>query len=150
MNFLNTKAAGYAVLGVVAIGGIYWLSKRAASGVSSAIGSVGDSISSGASTLGSSFLNSDPRDPYNLNGDSVYAGFGPIGSLANVTNKLSGGTLESLGDWLGGNLYDLMHPGDGTPVATPTTQYQPARAALAPDRTRTYGDNFLNTLPPGL
>lgn len=45
----------------------------------------------------------------NVNKGTPYAGAGVVGTVGNLTNQVSGGTLASLGDWIGGSLYDLTH-----------------------------------------
>ena len=45
----------------------------------------------------------------NVNQGTPYAGAGVIGTLGNVTNQASGGTLASLGAWLGGKAYSLVN-----------------------------------------
>lgn len=60
-----------------------------------------------------------------LNGDTVtaYQGAGVAGTLGAATNSVSGGALASLGEWLGGKVYDLTHPSGGaaTGGANPTS-----------------------------
>lgn len=41
---------------------------------------------------------------------TAYQGDGIAGTLGAAANKASGGALQSIGDWLGGKIYDLTHP----------------------------------------
>lgn len=39
-----------------------------------------------------------------------YEGAGVLGTLGSAVNQASGGTLQSIGEKIGGTLYDWMHP----------------------------------------
>ena len=60
----------------------------------------------------------------NAAGDPVtaYQGAGIFGTMGAATNAVSGGTLASLGQWIGSSLYDLTHP---TPATTTDNTYTP-------------------------
>jgi hypothetical protein len=47
-----------------------------------------------------------------LNGNTVtaYQGAGVAGTLGAAANSVSGGAFASIGEWIGGKLYDLTHP----------------------------------------
>lgn len=45
----------------------------------------------------------------NFNKDTPYEGSGVVGAVGNVTNKVSGGVLGSIGDWLGSAIFDATH-----------------------------------------
>lgn len=49
---------------------------------------------------------------------TAYKDAGPLGTLAAAANAASGGYLATFGDWLGGAVYDVMHPAPD-PAATP-------------------------------
>jgi hypothetical protein len=53
---------------------------------------------------------------------TAYQGAGIPGTLGAATNLATGGVLSSIGDWLGGGLYDAFH-GDpmSMPIAPPST-----------------------------
>lgn len=48
---------------------------------------------------------------------TAYVGAGVLGTAGAVTNAASGGTLASLGEWLGAKVYDWTHPGEPQPDA---------------------------------
>jgi hypothetical protein len=45
----------------------------------------------------------------NVNQGTPYAGAGVVGTLGNATDQVSGGVLSTLGGWIGGSVYDLVH-----------------------------------------
>ena len=54
---------------------------------------------------------------------SAYQGAGIVGTVGAATNAASGGTLASIGSWIGITTYDLFHPApaaDTTPSASQT------------------------------
>lgn len=64
------------------------------------------------------------RNATNAAGEPVkaYQGAGIVGTAGAAANAASGGTLASLGEWIGGTLYDLTHPAPApTAAPTPTT-----------------------------
>ena len=46
----------------------------------------------------------------------AYVGAGVLGTLGAAANTASGGVLASVGEWLGGKVYDLTHDEPGEPV----------------------------------
>lgn len=52
---------------------------------------------------------------------SAYEGAGVVGTVGAAANAASGGYLATLGQWLGGAVFDLTHPapGDVAPTAPP-------------------------------
>ena len=60
---------------------------------------------------------------------SAYQGAGVLGTLGAATNAASGGMFASLGQWVGGKVYDLTHtePSNTTPIGRDS-------AAAAADR----------------
>jgi len=71
-----------------------------------------------------------------VNKGTPYEGAGVVGTLGNVVNQASGGTLADVGESIGGWLYDWLHPYD--PNAPPAT------AADVPLQTRkqAVSDNY--------
>jgi hypothetical protein len=67
----------------------------------------------------------------NVNQGTPYEGAGIIGTLGNFTNQALGGVPQSVGQSLGGWLYDLTHDDVATTQATP-----------AASRKIAIGDNF--------
>lgn len=57
---------------------------------------------------------------------TAYQGAGVAGTLGAATNAASGGFFASMGDWLGGSLYDLTH---ADPLAAPINTSPPSLAA---------------------
>jgi hypothetical protein len=156
-NVLDSKAAAYAVGGLVLIGGIYFLGKRMFGAAGNAVSRVAGGVQDAAHTAGSSFLNSDPADPYNMLAGTPYAGLGIGGAATGAIDSASGHTLSGAGDWLSSMIDSWIHPPTGPTImtlgsggATPTTQYGPARTSLAQDRSMVYGDNFTTQLPTDL
>ena len=47
---------------------------------------------------------------------TAYVGAGVLGTLGAAANTASGGVLASVGEWLGGKVYDLTHDEPGEPV----------------------------------
>jgi hypothetical protein len=86
---MNDKTQGHLVLAgiaVVAVGGVYWMTTKAAKTVGG--------IASGNNELTKG---------------TAYEGQGLLGTLGASMNIVSGGALESFGSWLGGKTYDLTH-----------------------------------------
>ena len=46
---------------------------------------------------------------------TAYEGAGAVGTLGAAANAASGGYLATLGQWLGGAVFDITHPGEVTP-----------------------------------
>lgn len=61
----------------------------------------------------------------NVNQGTPYQGAGVVGTLGNLTNQASGGTLASLGSWLGGKAYDFVN-GSYDPNAVPADRNTPS------------------------
>lgn len=74
------------------------------------------------------------RNATNADGQPVtaYQGAGVVGTLGAATNAASGGYLASLGQWLGGAIFDLTHPTEtGNTGAAPDVFVKPAGQAVA-------------------
>jgi hypothetical protein len=107
-NFLNTKAGQYIAIGGAAIGAvvfIVWYGKKQVAQAADLVGSV------------ASGNNAVTRNQVDASGEKVtaYEGAGILGTLGAAFNSVSGGTLASLGSWLGGKTYDIVSwfsPGD--------------------------------------
>jgi hypothetical protein len=68
----------------------------------------------------------------NINAGTPYDGFGVVGTLGNAVNQTLGGAPASIGDSVGGWLYDLFNPA-----------YDP-NADTAVTRTQALDGNFAN------
>lgn len=106
-----------AIIAVAAAVGLYLVFK-ALKGAAQAVGQ-------GANVVSSSLWNSPglASDPANINAGTAYAGTGVIGSVGHAADAASGGTLSSIGEWIGGGIYDLTHP-----------NYDPNAIAADPNR----------------
>lgn len=62
----------------------------------------------------------------NINQGTPYQGAGVVGTLGNLTNQASGGTLATLGSWLGGKLYSAIN-GEYDPNAAPADRSTPVQ-----------------------
>jgi hypothetical protein len=62
----------------------------------------------------------------NVNKGTPYEGTGVVGTLGNAANTASGGTLASLGSWLGGKFFTLVN-GDYDPNAAPADRSTPTQ-----------------------
>lgn len=89
MNVLNSKAAGYAVVALIAVGALYFLGKKLAGSAGDAARAVGQAV--------------DPTSDKNL----AYRGTNAIGEA------LTGDKDFTLGGWL----YDITHPNEGAEIA---------------------------------
>jgi hypothetical protein len=57
----------------------------------------------------------------NVNEGTPYEGWGAVGTLGNITNRLSGGVLERFGEWIGSSAFDVFHkPYDPNNPNTPS------------------------------
>jgi len=68
------------------------------------VGQVAGGIISGDNALTQGATNSQGEKV------TAYLGAGFAGTAGAAANEASGGTLASLGEWLGGKAYDLTHP----------------------------------------
>lgn len=64
----------------------------------------------------------------NVNQGTPYAGAGVVGTLGNLTNQASGGVLSSLGEAIGGKLFDWFGPSYDPNAAAPDTSTPPRQA----------------------
>jgi hypothetical protein len=64
----------------------------------------------------------------NVNKGTPYEGTGAVGTLGNVANQISGGSLASIGESLGSKVYDLFN---SDPVASSGTVLQTSKQAVA-------------------
>lgn len=69
----------------------------------------------------------------NVNKGTPYAGAGPVGTLGNLTNQASGGTLASLGEWIGGGLYSITHSSYDPNAAPSDRATPPGNLATVPN-----------------
>lgn len=109
-SFLNSKAGQYAALGVVAVIGVVVLYK----------------FLKGELTAAATFAGSLVTGNNALTQGTPYQGAGVAGTLGAATNVASGGALQSVGEWLGGSIFDLTH---STPATAPAT----AKPPIEPD-----------------
>jgi hypothetical protein len=116
---LNTKA-GMIGAGVLVVGAlIYFFGKRAAAVVTDAVDAIGK-----------------------VNEGTPYEGAGVVGTLGNLTNQISGGSLQSFGEWIGGKAYELFNkPYD--PNVPNTPQLRRAATAASPVRPQDMPSAFL-------
>lgn len=111
--------ATWAGLGLAAVGIGYVLIKYAIPALTSAIASsakaaAGNLTSGAANTvnavnqgLSTNDLTTQSTD---FAGNNVnYSGHGPVSTLGAAANDVSGGTLSSIGEWLGSAIYDWTH-----------------------------------------
>jgi hypothetical protein len=75
----------------------------------------------------------------NVNAGTPYEGSGVVGTLGNAVNQASGGTLQTLGESIGGWVYELFNPYDPN-AATDATNYADDSAAVT--RKQAVTDNF--------
>lgn len=59
---------------------------------------------------------------------TAYQGAGVAGTLGAAANSVSGGTLASFGDWIGGKVYDLFNSST-TPAASSSGQTSTANSS---------------------
>lgn len=100
-KFFNTKSGQYIALGVAGIAGVvfvvWYFKKQAKEALDAAAGLVtGD--------------NAITKNQTNLSGEKLtdYEGKGVLGTLGAAANSISGGSLASLGQWLGGKTFDVV------------------------------------------
>lgn len=58
--------------------------------------------------------------------ETAYQGAGVAGTLGAATNAASGGALASLGNWIGGKVYDLLNPTSSSSGGSTSTSSTPA------------------------
>lgn len=68
------------------------------------------------------------QNQHNIDGSqqTAYVGAGIPGTLGAAANTASGGLFSSIGDWLGGGLYDMTH---SDPLAGPINPAPPSTSA---------------------
>lgn len=111
-------------LGIIAVTGIVvlYMGYKAVKGAASA------AVNAGAGLLtGDNAITQNQTDASG-NPVTAYEGAGVAGTLGAAANSVSGGTLASLGDWIGGKVYDLFN-GSSTPAASSSGQTSTANAS---------------------
>jgi hypothetical protein len=112
---LKTKEGQWVVLGLVAVAVVYYIGKHVISGAVAAGGAVADAAGG--------VLSGNNR----LTQGTPYEGDGVLGTLGAATNTVSGGALQSIGEWFAsvlpgsGNDYDANA---GTQFATSSSTAQ--------------------------
>jgi len=93
------KPIPLAIAAIALIGFVYWLGKKTIKDTADLAGSI---------ATGNNALTQNQTD---ASGNTVtaYQGAGIAGTLGAAANSVSGGTLASAGEALGGWLYDLTH-----------------------------------------
>lgn len=101
---------------------VVYLGYRAVKGAASA------AVNAGAGLLtGNNAITQNQTDASG-NPVTAYQGAGVAGTLGAAANSVSGGTLASFGDWIGGKVYDLFN-GSTTPAASSSGQTSTANAS---------------------
>lgn len=93
-----------AILGALAVGGfLLW----------KVGGKAGEAITGAVDLVGGVLTGNNKITENATNGagekTTAYQGWGIVGTLGAATNAVSGGTLASAGEWLGGKVYDWTH-----------------------------------------
>jgi hypothetical protein len=112
MKALESLATNKKIQGVIALAALvgiaYWVYSKAKTEVAAAANAVN-----------------------NVNAGTPYEGAGVVGTLGNGANQLSGGALQSVGEWIGGTLYDWF--GSDPEVTKQSAGFLPTRKTAVTD-----------------
>jgi hypothetical protein len=128
---LKTKEGQWVVLGIGAALVVYFLVRQTIKAGKAVVDTAGGALSGkNALTQG-----------------TPYYGSGVAGTLGAGANVVSGGVLESIGDWLGGKAADLHDYLSGAPDSTASTPVQTTGASTqAANRDQVVTPNYVNDL----
>ncbi len=106
-------------IAVAVIGGglILYLGYKAVTGAASAAASAAGGLATGNNAITAN------QTTWSGQSTNAYQGKGVLGTLGAATNSVSGGAFASIGDWIGGKLFNLFNPpssGSGTNNASGT------------------------------
>jgi len=103
--------AGWAIAIIAGAAVVYWIGSKVKENIvgTKTPGTGGNGYTGGVN--GALFGTSDLQTSTNLDGtaQTSYTGHGAVGTLGATANNVSGGALSSLGENIGGWLYDLTH-----------------------------------------
>lgn len=100
------------IVGGVVLGlALLWMASRAAKAAGQAVGATVDTA---AGVLTGN--NAITQNATNAAGEKTtsYEGAGVLGTLGASTNAILGGVPASIGEWIGGAIYDWRYPSDNT------------------------------------
>lgn len=114
-KFATTKSGGYVLLigaGVGAAYLLYHLLKQAGKDVKE---EVGQAISGATEVVGGIATGRNA-----VTADTPYYDAGVFGTLGAAANEISGGGLQSIGEWLGGKIFDFSHSEESNSLQSAT------------------------------
>lgn len=112
---------------------VVYIGYRAVKGAASA------AVNAGAGLLtGNNAITQNQTDASG-NPVTAYQGAGVLGTLGAATNSVSGGTLASFGDWIGGKVYDLFNSSSTPAAAASSGQTSTAGSGTTPSQSNWSG-----------
>ena len=111
--------AGLGIVIIVGLTVLYYIGKSFLSGAKDAAGAVANGV--GGVLSGNNSITENQVDSQGNKVDA-YQGAGILGTLGAATNTLSGGSLATIGESLGGWLYDEFNSAPGLPANAATSE----------------------------
>lgn len=103
-KFFDSPAVPYAFAALAAAGAIYIVIKALTQPIKDVAGAIGSGASSLAEGIGGVATGHN-----SLTANTEYADAGLIGTFAAGVDSVAGGLFSSIGDFIGGGIYDLTH-----------------------------------------
>lgn len=97
---------------IIVVGGLYYFGRRAVADAAAGVASVANAAKDVALDVvdGRNAITEGART-------TAYQNAGVVGTAAALTDRASGGFFSSIGEWIGGKVYEVTHPEWNAPAS---------------------------------